>query len=1072
MDRLDEAKACLKCNAISCELTVNTRAHCRLSGWVLAVLTALCLPARAVSDMVQSDWHFRETLPAIRDWEAILERWENQTPKDERTPVFPVPSNGDAADWPTPVPRLLIPEQDIPLRVQLHLTGGSRVTVRRTPASGARDAELKAGEIFTAYQHPGGGAKDQWYHNYERRFDGLTDVRPQPAPFAIQCEAPFDFQLGKNELRVIFRNVAAEPVSLKVRLRLLDRHGERQVAEQTVAMAPGATNRAGFAFNLESSGGRLLILSMEANHQSWWLPVLAHVEDVDAILTGIGQILADAPDPAAAQALSRLRQRRAEILALAQGEAVLSGNPWRRLFEEASALRDPLLLKRIPFDSILFVKRKPFFSEQPYMDAHHLYNRPGGGIYRLSPVSPAGRVTPVVNSLGEGIYRDAALHWDAGKFLFSFGNGSDQWDGSQSYHIYEIGVDGTGLRQITSGPKNDCEPFYLPAGQIGFTSDRSEHFAMCGGDRHVANLFVIEGGGSMARQISFNVFNEFNPTVLPDGRILYNRWEYNERSVTSLHKLFTIHPDGTHPAPYYGSATIRPNITMFPRAVPGSSKVTALLTAHHGQTHGPIGLIDIEHGIDGAAPLTVLTPNIPVTGEKAEDSQHGWFSDPQPITETTYLCAYTPTVQPWLERSWALYVGDRHGNLALVHRAPEISCAEPVPLVARPMPAPLCAAPAGTDSTNSQAAVLMVDVYRGLPGVARGEVKFLRVLEDVPRKGVKTGGVVVTAATGIYSVKRILGTVPVEADGSAFFVAPANRNVYFEALDERQREIQRMRSVVCFKPGESRTCVGCHEPRQTAPPNMAFLAQHRAPSQPAAPVFGDQTLSFLRDVQPLINAKCASCHTQNRATNRVILTGDLTDQYTVAYEGLLPFVSTANAMRWDHPDDVLPRPPNTYGSKVSRLTRILEKGHYGVALSNDDWSRLGSWMDANCVYYDRFESAWHDRHIFTGATRKTLNEVFGRRCASCHDERKGSPEAVAWQSLNRGDVRHSRALLAPLPRAAGGWERCQGPVFASTADPDYQKLLGALTDLLGRLNKSPREDLLSEKGVVALTDGR
>jgi hypothetical protein len=183
-----------------------------------------------------------------------------------------------------------------------------------------------------------------------------------------------------------------------------------------------------------------------------------------------------------------------------------------------------LTLRNASASSLLFVKRKPYVSEQPFMDAHRMFNRPGSGIYRLEPPCPSGKVTPVVDSLGEGIYRDVCLNWDASKFLFAFGNGSDSWNGSQSYHVYEADVDGASLRQITQGPKNDCEPFYLPDGRVGFTSDRSEHFVMCGRDRHSPALFVMNADGSGLQQWGFNVFNEFTPSVMPDGRILFSRW--------------------------------------------------------------------------------------------------------------------------------------------------------------------------------------------------------------------------------------------------------------------------------------------------------------------------------------------------------------------------------------------------------------------------------------------------------------------------------------------------------------------------------------------------------------------
>ena len=153
-------------------------------------------------------------------------------------------------------------------------------------------------------------------------------------------------------------------------------------------------------------------------------------------------------------------------------------------------------------------------------------------------------------------------------------------------------------------------------------------------------IYTMNADGSDLRQLSFNAFNDFNPSVLHDGRIIYSRWEYNERSVTSLHHPFTIFPDGTMMSPYYGNATIRPNVVMFPRPVPGSTQVMALFTAHHGQTHGPIGLIDRRRGVDGPEALTLLTPHLPVTGEKAEDSRYGWYSDPQPLSASLYLCSY------------------------------------------------------------------------------------------------------------------------------------------------------------------------------------------------------------------------------------------------------------------------------------------------------------------------------------------------------------------------------------------------------------------------------------------------
>ncbi|HUT32901.1 MAG TPA: NPCBM/NEW2 domain-containing protein [Planctomycetota bacterium] len=1004
------------------------RRPAQLIACLVTILTgATAAWAASPPDVVRRDWYFRESLAAIADWEEILAGHS-----EDGVPVLPVPTNGEAVEWPNPIPLMLLPDEDAKARVRVRLTDGKMHVEHVAPDGKVERTAVAPGEPVVGYKHPGGGGKSYWYHSYVRKFDRLLSFRPRPAPFALCVNAPLDLKRGANDATVVLHNVSDKPLALKLSLRLLRPGSEpKAIGSRDVDIPPTEKREVRCPVELPAEGGGLVLLTVAAGTESYWLPLFTHVEK------------------------------------LGDDATRLAGAEWRAAFERASELRDQRLLAEIAFDTLLFVKRKPYTSEQPYMDAHHCHNPPGGGIHRLSPVRPDGKVTPVVDSLGEGIYRDLCLHWDAKKLLFAFGNGVERAHApvvpGQSYHIYEVNVDGTGLRQVTAGPKNDCEPFYLPDGRIAFTSDRSEHYVMCGSNIHAPNLFRVNADGSGLRRLSHNVFNDFNPSILPDGRIIYDRWEYNERSVTSLHDLFTMRPDGSMVAPFYGNATIRPNVIMFPRAVPGSTKVTALFTGHHGQTHGPIGLIDVRKGADGDAPVTVLTPGVPVIGEKIQDSRRGWFSDPVPLSETTYLCSYTPTVQPWLERSWALYVGDRHGNLALVYRDPAISCAEPLPLVPRPRPHLL----PPVEAEGAEATLVLMNVYEGLPGVRRGEARALRIIEDVPRVGVHEGGVICTSGTPIYTVKRILGTVPIEADGSAHFVVPADRNVYFEILDARHREIQRMRSVVCMKPGETRTCIGCHEPRTMAPPNRLALAASREPSRPAPPPWGDRIFSFLRDVQPLLNAKCIRCHTHDRATNAVILTDDLTDQFTVGYQELLPCLSVANAMRWDSPDDVYPRLPYTYGSKVSRLTQILEKGHHDVKLSDDDWQRLLVWIDANAVYYDRYETPhWPNRRIFAGAERKALDEAYGRRCARCHGRTDGRGDTW-WLSLNRRDPRLSRMLMAPLSRAAGGWGRCEGTVFASAADAHYKAMLAALTSLADALKARPREDLLSTQGTSA-----
>jgi hypothetical protein len=432
----------------------------------------------------------------------------------------------------------------------------------------------------------------------------------------------------------------------------------------TADMPPRITVRvAGGAMQIERTGpdgkrgsqavpaAELIVVRVAVESEVYWIPLFTYAEDVAGVLAGIEQAFADVPDAAAAKRLDELNR---EAVAWEPDGAGRNPAAWRSLFEQASTLRDQMLLARIPFDRLLLVKRKPFVSDQPYMDAHHKGNPPGGGIYVLSPVRPDGKVSPVVDALGEGIYRDVCLHWEGDRLLFAFGNGQDpckfqqppSGSAKQSYHVYEVRTDGSALRQLTTGPKNDCEPFYLPGGQIGFTSDRSDHYVMCGGNIHAPTLYLADGDGGNVRRLSFNVFNDFSPCVMPDGRILYSRWEYNERSVTSIHNPFTMHPHGSMVATYFGNATIVPNVYMYPRPVPGSDKIMALFTSHHGQTYGAVGLIDVRQGVDGRQAIGVLTPEVPITGERVGDSWRGWYNTPQPLSETTWLCSFTPTARP------------------------------------------------------------------------------------------------------------------------------------------------------------------------------------------------------------------------------------------------------------------------------------------------------------------------------------------------------------------------------------------------------------------------------------------
>jgi mono/diheme cytochrome c family protein len=307
---------------------------------------------------------------------------------------------------------------------------------------------------------------------------------------------------------------------------------------------------------------------------------------------------------------------------------------------------------------------------------------------------------------------------------------------------------------------------------------------------------------------------------------------------------------------------------------------------------------------------------------------------------------------------------------------------------------------------------------------------------------------------------HILGTVPVEADGSAHFRVPADTALYFQALDASGMELRRMRTYVSFQPGEARGCTGCHETRAVAPrlPRGVPLAARRAPSRPTPPPWGDQPLSFLRDIQPVLTRNCLGCHTGLKPAGNMDLSPGLTAGNNRAYDSLIGAGLLALSSKGD---DARITPVKEFGAHRSRLVEVLRDGHAEqVKLTADDWQRLYTWMDANAVYHDDFIRKRPD-----GAAGYSLPEdqdlwqqvraVHARRCASCHGETDlARPEWVDLQQPSR-----SLFLASPLGGGTPSGRKC-GPVpYATPDDPDYAAVLALVSAAVSRAWEQPRRDL-------------
>jgi formylglycine-generating enzyme required for sulfatase activity len=583
----------------------------------------------------------------------------------------------------------------------------------------------------------------------------------------------------------------------------------------------------------------------------------------------------------------------------------------------------------------------------------------------LSPVRPDGKLTTLYRpDEGSEFVGDVDLHYDADRLLFSMPGSQDRWQ------IWEIGIDGRGLRQVTPGEFPDVDNYdacYLPDDRIIFDSTRCFHGVPCvGGKNTVANLFRMNADGTGIRQLCFDQDHDWCPTVLNNGRVLYSRWEYTDSPHYFTRLLFHMNPDGTGQMEYYGSNSPWPNSFFYARPIPGHpTRVIAVISGHHGVPRmGELVLFDPALGRQQADGAVQRIPGYgkkvePVIGDGIVNSSWPRFLHPFPLGDTdTGRGAgkyFLVSCQPNAASNWGIYLVDVFDNMTLIYEEPGYAMLEPVPL--RPSRRPPVI-PDRVDLTKDTAVVYLSDVYfgDGLKGVPRGTVKSLRIYEQHYAYP-KMGGHIHVGIDGPWDVKRMLGTVPVEEDGSANFTVPANTPIAVQPLDDRGRALQIMRSWFTAMPGEILSCVGCHESQNSSPPSVPTLATQRAPS-PIKPWYGPpRGFSFAREVQPVLDKYCVGCHDgqhadrPNLAAGAMATSGKRNHRFTPSYVALHPYVR-----RPGPESDYFMQQPLEFHASTSELVQMLEKGHYNVALDDEAWDRLTTWIDLNVPDH----GTWHE----------------------------------------------------------------------------------------------------------------
>jgi len=709
---------------------------------------------------------------------------------------------------------------------------------------------------------------------------------------------------------------------------------------------PRPGERPSYPFALVLERGRKLAADLVASGA----PVDAQVRELEAAAKKVEALPKDASPEAVKAAYLELR--------------------WavRRL-----AFANPLL----DFGGLAFTKKKPC-SFSHMSDQHYgWWSVPGGGVFVLTGMKgEEPQVRCLTPSMPEGSFMQPDLSYDGKRILFAYCHWYPKTAGNPNkvdkrsipedafYHVYEIGVDGKGLRQLTRGCYDDFDPRYLPDGRIVFLSTRRgqafqcgkgsaqatlenpylpDSYVRCGGDngRPVAvyTLHRMGADGSGLTAISpFESF-EWTPSVAHDGRILYARWDYVDRHNMPFMKLWSVHPDGGMPNLVYGGFTRNPHCVFEARSIPGSHKLIFTASAHHAITAGSLCLLDPSRGTEETPPITRLTPD--VCFPESEGWPSNYFANPFPLSERYHLVAWCPKpIQPHQPNGTGLYLFDAFGNLELIYRDPEIACTCPLPLRPRPRPHELALA-VGDDRANLEGRFLVLDVYRGLTGIAPGAVKRLRLV-GVPAKTQPHMNTPNLGATADDPGKCVLGTVPVEADGSAHFKVPAGVNLFLQALDADGMAIQTMRTVTSVQPGHTVSCIGCHEQRQEAAPNIVASAAARPPSAITPGPEGSWPLRYDKLVQPVLDRHCVRCHAPG-ADAKAIAKLDLTPAKSygllVNYGGPSLYGYVRGYYGKSQSD------PGKGAALTSPLLAHLRKGHKDVKLDPDAWERLITWMD-------------------------------------------------------------------------------------------------------------------------------
>jgi len=678
--------------------------------------------------------------------------------------------------------------------------------------------------------------------------------------------------------------------------------------------------------------------------------------------------------PRGGEFLEQLQALKAEHAGIPAGSGPETFAPLVHRFEaiqREALLANPLL----DFDRLLVIRRRDDRLGLPTNYNSNSDLPPTGYENTLLSLGLPGResaIETVFTPEGNAFIGDLDLHYDAERLLLSTPNAEGRWG------IAELDLTTRTLTRLPLIDEPDVHNYdacYLPDERIVFCSTAPFIGVPCiGGHSKVTNLYLRDQDGRI-RRLTHDQDHNWCPAVLNNGRILYQRWEYADIAHTFMRILFHANPDGSQQMEYYGSNSFWPTAMFYARPIPGHpTKIVTVVGGHHdAPRQGELVILDPargRHEADGAVQRIpgYGKPVDPVILDGLIGSSWPRFLHPCPLSEHYVIVSCKPSKTAL----WGVYLVDVFDNFVLLHEEPGWAMLESTPWrkTARPPAVPDLTEPGKTTAT-----VVLADVYRGpgLEGVPRGAVRALRVAGYEFTFHGFGGEPDRVGLDGPWDVRRILGTVPVEADGSAHFEVPASTPICVQPLDAEGKALALMRSWFTAAPGEALACVGCHEKQNmTVPADSRPLAARRAPSA-ITPWYGPaRNFSFEREVQPVLDAFCVGCHNDSpgaafdltaRPVERV--PSDFEMHFSPSYMQLRRWVHTPTLE-----SDAHMLPPRAFHADTSKLVQILRDDHYGVRLTPEAWDRLITWIDLNAPFH--------------GSWKETVAYNPGKQAAAVH----------------------------------------------------------------------------------------